>query len=63
MLLKVNSCSPNTSEPIFYKEKYRIQKIFWLQYIQSKRTFTTKDEPESLPQLPELLDLPAFSPF
>ena len=42
MLLKVNSCSPNTSEPNFYKEKYRIQKIFLLQYIKSKRTFTNR---------------------
>jgi hypothetical protein len=56
-------CSPNTSKPNDYKRKILNPKVFLLQYLKIREHLPLEDDPESLLELPELLDLPAFSPF
>jgi len=56
-------CSPNISKPNDYKRKIQNPKVFLLQYLKIIEHLPLEDDPESLLELPELLDLPAFSPF
>jgi len=56
-------CSPNISKPNDYKRKIQNPKVFLLQYLKIIEHLPLEDDPESLLELPELLDLPVFSPF
>jgi len=57
MLVKLNSCI-NTSNLTFIKEIFFCDNIYKI-----REHLPLEDEPESLLELPELLDLPTVSPF